>query len=94
MVHIILFAPTLANRNYIKLGKTTLITWVDKALNQSLIKQNMKLGFKVYGMRLLNPKAMEHRTRLSDIYITQTTSDNGEGEEDKNLDDEAKGNHQ
>jgi hypothetical protein len=41
-------------------------------------------------MRPLNPKAMEHRTRLLDVYITPTTSDNEKGEEDYNLDDEAK----
>jgi hypothetical protein len=45
-------------------------------------------------MRLLNPKAMEHRTRSLNTYITPTTSDNEEGEEDYNLDDEAKGNQQ
>jgi hypothetical protein len=45
-------------------------------------------------MRLLNPKAKEHRTRPLDIYIAPTTSDNEEGEEDYNLDDEAKGNYQ
>jgi hypothetical protein len=45
-------------------------------------------------MRLLNPKAMEHRTRPLNTYITPTRSDNEEGEEDYNLDDEAKGNQQ
>lgn len=45
-------------------------------------------------MKCLNPKAMEHRTRPLDIYITPTTSANEEGDEDYNLDDEAKGNHQ
>jgi hypothetical protein len=44
-------------------------------------------------MRLLNPKAMEHRTRPLGTYITPT-SDNEEGEEDYNLDDEVKGNQQ
>lgn len=80
----------MASRNYTKLNNTTLITWVDKALNQSPTKQNIKFGFKVCGIWPLNLKAMEHKTKLSNIYITLITSENEEGEKDYNSNDETK----
>jgi len=46
----------------------TLINWVDKALDQSLSKKNIKLGFKVIGIYFPNPKTMDERTKPSDLY--------------------------
>lgn len=80
------------NKNYTKLNKINLTTWMDKALNQSLIKQNIKYRFKVYRIWPLNPKAMEHRTKPLDIYTTLKISDNEQGEEDYNLDEKVEGN--
>jgi len=41
---------TMAKNNYLEPNKVTLATWVDKALQQSLKKKNIKLRFKVYGI--------------------------------------------
>jgi len=38
---------TMAKNNYLELDQIIIITWVDKALQQSSKKKNMKLGFKV-----------------------------------------------
>jgi hypothetical protein len=38
---------TMAKNNYLELDQIIIITWVDKALQQSLKKENIKLGFKV-----------------------------------------------
>ncbi len=38
--------------------KITLTGWVDKALNQSLTKQNIKVRFKGIGIWPFNPKVM------------------------------------
>jgi hypothetical protein len=37
----------MAKNNYLELDQIIIITWVDKALQQSLKKENIKLGFKV-----------------------------------------------
>ncbi len=55
---------------------------MDKALDQSLTKQNMKFGFNICGIKYLNSKIMEHKISPLDIYITLTRSDNEEVEED------------
>jgi hypothetical protein len=38
---------TMVENNYLELNKTALTTWVDKALQQPLKKENIKLRFKV-----------------------------------------------
>ncbi len=82
----------MANKNYTNLNKIISTTWMDKAFNQSLTKQNIKSRFKVYRIWPLNPKAMEHRTNLLDIHTTLRISDNEQGEEDYNLDEKVEGN--
>jgi hypothetical protein len=47
----------------------TLLSWVDKALDQSLSKKNIKLGFKVIEVYPPNPQTMDKRTKSSDLYI-------------------------
>jgi hypothetical protein len=47
----------MVSNNYIELNKVTLTRWIDTTLDQSLSKNNMKIGFKVIGIRPLNPKA-------------------------------------
>jgi hypothetical protein len=41
---------------------------VDKALDQSVSKKNIKLGFKVIGIYRPNPKTMDESTKPSDSY--------------------------
>jgi len=38
---------TMVKNNYLESDQIIIITWVDKALQQSLKKENIKLGFKV-----------------------------------------------
>jgi hypothetical protein len=42
---------------------------LDKALDVALSKKNIKNGFKVIGIWPLNPKAMDGRTKLSELSI-------------------------
>jgi hypothetical protein len=42
--------------------KITLVGWVDKALNQLLTKQNIKVGCKGTRIWPFKPKAMENKT--------------------------------
>ncbi len=46
----------MAISKFNKLDKITLARWVDKALHQSLTKQNIKVGFRLheYGLSTLN----------------------------------------
>jgi hypothetical protein len=55
------------NNNYKEPIKIVLANWVDKALNESLSKRNMKNGFKVTRIWPFNPKAMDGRTKLSEL---------------------------
>jgi hypothetical protein len=48
---------------------------VDKIINQSLIKDNIRLGFRVTNIWPLNPKVMNERTQLSTIYIETIVMD-------------------
>jgi hypothetical protein len=41
--------------------------------DQSLTKDNIRLGFKVTSIWLLNPKVMEERTQMLTIYTETTT---------------------
>jgi hypothetical protein len=55
----------MVNNNYIALDKTTLIGWVDKALNQSFTKKNIMLRFKVTGISQLNLRAMDEKKTIA-----------------------------
>ncbi len=59
----------MVNDNFTKRNKITLLGWVDKVLDQILTKKNIISRFKVIGILPLNPKAMEEKTRLSNLYI-------------------------
>jgi hypothetical protein len=41
---------TMVKNNYLEPNKATLVAWVDKALQQPLKKENIKLRFKVFGI--------------------------------------------
>jgi hypothetical protein len=61
--------------NYRKLDKVTLAGWVDKTINQSLSNQNIKARFKTTRIWLLNPKAMDNRSRPNELYIVELDLD-------------------
>jgi hypothetical protein len=46
-----------------ELKKITFVGWVDKALDQSLMKQNIKVGFKGIGIWLLRTRKIT-RTKV------------------------------
>jgi hypothetical protein len=52
---------------------------VDKTLNQSLTKKNIMLGFKVTGIWPFNPKAMNAKTRSTNITLYSNHEVKGEG---------------
>jgi hypothetical protein len=60
----------MAKNNYLELNKAKLVAWVDKALQQSLKKENIKLGFRVYGIWPLNPSTMVGKFGPSDVFNT------------------------
>jgi hypothetical protein len=49
---------TMAKNNFLQPNKIILAEWVDKALQQSLKKENIKFGFRVYEICPLNSIAM------------------------------------
>ncbi len=59
----------MVNNNYKELDKITFANKVDKALNATLSKRNIKNGFKVTRIWPLNPKAMDGKTKLNELYI-------------------------
>ncbi len=61
--------------------KITLIGWVDKALNQSLTKQNIKVQFKRIGIWPFNPKVMQNKTQPLNIYILGNSNGDHGGED-------------
>jgi hypothetical protein len=62
---------SMFRNNYKKPDKVTLVGWVDKTLNQSLSKQNIKVGFKTTRIWPLNPMAMGNRSKPSELYIVE-----------------------
>jgi hypothetical protein len=69
-------------RIYQKLNKITFATWVDKVIDQSLTKDNIRSGFRVTNIWPLNLRAMDERTQPSTIYIKTTTMDGEHSYED------------
>jgi hypothetical protein len=53
----------MARSKFNKLHKITLVGWVEKALNQSLTKHNMKARFKGIVIWTFNFKPMENETQ-------------------------------
>jgi hypothetical protein len=58
----------MVKNNYLEPNKTTLVAWVDKALQQPLKKENMKLGFKVSRIWPLNLTTMVGKFGPSDVF--------------------------
>ncbi len=66
-------------------NKCTLTSQVDKTLDQSLSQKNIKSGFKVIGIQLLNPKVIDHKTKPYELYIPTPTNisyENNDGFDD------------
>jgi hypothetical protein len=59
---------TMVSNNNSKPDKITLVAWVDKALDQTLVKKNIISRFKVTGIWPLNSKAMDEKTIPSTLY--------------------------
>ncbi len=68
---------TMAKNVFIKPNKITLAKWVDKVLQQSLKKQNMKFGFKFCKIWPLNSIAMAEKFGPSEISLQQKERDLG-----------------
>ncbi len=51
---------SMLKNNHRELDNVTLVSWADRIFNQSLSKQNIKVGFKTTGIWPLNPRAMDN----------------------------------
>jgi len=60
----------MARNKLNKLDKITFVIWVDKALDQSLTKQNIKVGFNVTWIWPFNLRTMDEKIELANIYTT------------------------
>ncbi len=74
--------------NYYKWDKTTFVGWVDKALEISLSKYNIKNEFKITRIWLFNLRAMDNKTMPNEMYIFIFNM-NILDEKNKNLDEES-----
>ncbi len=68
--------------------KITFLGLVDKSLNQSLIKQNIKVGFKWTKIWPFNPKAIENKTHPTNIYIVGDSNGDQGGEDHYSLNEQ------
>jgi hypothetical protein len=68
---------TMFKSNYMEPDKITLARWVDQALDKSIMEQNIKFGFRVIGIYLLNPRGMDSKTEPSNIYKMETNEHEG-----------------
>jgi len=66
---------SMFKNNHRDLDKVTLAGWADKTLNQSLSKQNIKIGFKTIRIWPLNPRAMDNRNKPNELYTTKSKLD-------------------
>jgi len=73
--------------NHVELNKITLARWVNHAIDQSLTKKNMKVGFKATSIWPFNPKAMDNKTRPLEIYTTKNIN-HGNDQEDYTSDEQ------
>ncbi len=71
----------MSKNNYMELDKLTLGGWVDQTLDKSIMKQNVRFGFKVINIYLINPRTMDSKTEPSNIYTTISNEQEGEEEE-------------
>ncbi len=81
---------TMVSNNNSKPDKITLVAWVDKALDQTLVKKNIISRFKVTGIWPLNSKAMDEKTIPSTLYtlgdVDRTWGDDWESNENNDGD--------
>jgi hypothetical protein len=61
----------MVSNNYKEPDNIAFANWVDKALDATLSKRNIKNGFKVIGIWPLNPKAMDGKTKLNELYTAK-----------------------
>ncbi len=54
-----------------ELNKCTFVVWVDKVLNETLFLKNIMSEFRATRIWPFNPKAMDHKRRPSDVYISK-----------------------
>jgi hypothetical protein len=78
---------TMVKNNHYELEKCTLVTWVTKALDQSLSKKNIKSGFRGIGIWPLNVKAMDDKVKLIQMYTTiKNSNENNESFDGSTID--------
>jgi hypothetical protein len=65
-------AIIMVEGKYNKFNKITFIRWVDKTLNQSLTKHNIKARSKAIGIWPLNLKAMTNKTSFKLLHNNNT----------------------
>ncbi len=61
----------MVNNNYKDPNKIVFANWVDKTLDVTLSKRNINNGFKVTWIQPFNPKAMDGRTKPSELYTAE-----------------------
>jgi hypothetical protein len=59
---------TMVRKNYIKSDKITLTRWVDKALDLTLTRKNIMLGFKGTWIWPFNLRATDSKISLNTLY--------------------------
>jgi len=64
----------MARSKFKKLDKITFARWVHTILNQSLTKQNIKVGFRVIRIWPFNLKAMDEKIKPTNIYTTMNSN--------------------
>ncbi len=64
----------MIKNKYTKLGKIKLVALVNKTLNKTLFKENIKFGFQVTSIQLLNIRAMNDKLLPNEVYTIVNTS--------------------
>jgi hypothetical protein len=76
---------TMVSNNYSKPDKIILVAWLDKTLDQALVKKNIISWFKVTSIWPMNSKAMDEKTTHNTLYtlgnVDRTRGDDGESNE-------------
>jgi hypothetical protein len=65
----------MVRNNYNKLDKVTFVAWVGKAVDVDLSRRNIESGFQVTRIYPFNSKAMDGRTKCSELYIVDRNND-------------------
>jgi hypothetical protein len=66
---------SMFKNNHRKPYKVTLASWVDKTLNHSLTKQNIKERFKTIRIWSLDSRPMDNQNRPNKLYTTKLDMD-------------------